>query len=268
MEFLIIENNIDRAKAFDEMGINYIFLDLEIMGKVERQGHLNTVISKHHQMTDVDLLKKHLTRSKLLVRCNPIHHGSKAEIDEIIDRGADVIMLPFFKSHFEVEKFIGYVNGRVRTILLLETPQAYCRIDRIIKVKGIDAIHIGLNDLHLGMGLSFMFELLSNGVVDHIVEKLKAAGIKYGIGGIAGLEGGLVSGADVLKEHVRLGSSMVILSRAMTNSFKDNIAGIKNEVDNLIAFENLLKTKKQTYFTQAHVEFCEKIDCIVDAKIN
>lgn len=267
MEFLIIENQPNRAKAFDAMGIDYIFLDLELMGKVERQGHLDTVISKHHQMEDIDVIKAQLTNSKLLVRCNPLHKDSRKEIDEIINRGADVIMLPFFKSHFEVEEFFAVINGRVKTILLLETPQAYCRIDRILQVDGIEMIHIGLNDMHLGMGLSFMFELLANGVVDNIVNKLKDKGIKFGIGGIANLDGGLISGADVMKEHVRLGSSAVILSRAMTNSFKDDLSGLEMEVARLLSYENSLKVEERSFFTKAHEVFKEKINKIVDKKL-
>ena len=52
------------------------------------------------------------------------------------------------------------VNKRVKTCLLLETSQALCRLDDILTLEGIDEIHIGLNDLHLSMGLDFMFELL------------------------------------------------------------------------------------------------------------
>ena len=53
-----------------------------------------------------------------------------------------------------------------------------------MKLKGIDEIHIGLNDLHLSQHKKFMFELYTDGTVDEIVSKLKKARIKFGIGGV------------------------------------------------------------------------------------
>ena len=79
-------------------------------------------------------------------------------------------------------------------------------------------IHLGLNDLHLELGMKFMFQLLSDGVVEQLGNKIKAAGIPFGFGGIARLDSGMLPGADVLKEHVRLGSSMVIVSRSFCNT--------------------------------------------------
>lgn len=56
---------------------------------------------------------------RLLVRINPIHEAtkeycsSKEEIDIAIANGADIIMLPFFKTLNEVAQFLTYVDGRV-----------------------------------------------------------------------------------------------------------------------------------------------------------
>ncbi|WP_305461450.1 aldolase/citrate lyase family protein [Photobacterium leiognathi] len=69
--------------------------------------------------------------------------------------GADIIMLPMFKTAGEAQSFIDYIDGRARTCLLIETSEALARIDDILEVPGIDEVHIGLNDLHLSLGLSF-----------------------------------------------------------------------------------------------------------------
>jgi hypothetical protein len=107
------------------------------------------------------------------------------------------------------------VDGRAGTTLLLETPQALARIDDILEHRaGISEIHVGLNDLHLGMGIDFMFELLSGGVVDFLAGKIRGAGIRFGFGGIACIGEGSVPAELVIGEHVRLGSEMVILSRS------------------------------------------------------
>ncbi len=214
MRYMIIENNINLVKFYDEVGIDRIFIDLEILGKKRRQGHLDTVISFSHSISDIAKIKPILINSKLLVRTNPIHDKIKGEIEHCIIDGADILMLPMFKTAKEVEIFIQLVNGRAKTCLLLETPEAMCRIDDILSIGGIDEIHIGLNDLHLALKLNFMFELLTGGVVEFLTKKIKKAGIRYGIGGVATCNGGLVKGQMVLGEHVRLGSSQVILSRS------------------------------------------------------
>lgn len=125
------------------------------------------------------------------------------------------------------------MDGRAKTCLLVETPEAALLIDEILELKGIDMIHLGLNDLHLALGMKFMFELLADGTVDRLSAKIKAKGIPFGFGGIATLTGGAVPGSMILKEHVRLGSSMVIVSRSFCNTDiitdKDEVRRIFNE---------------------------------------
>ena len=237
MEFLIIENNPIIAKKYNDIGIDKIFIDLEILGKQERQGHLNTVISKHHKLSDISLVKKELNKSKLLVRVNPINANSKNEIHQVIEEGADILMLPFFKTVEEVNIFIDLVGNKAKTNLLFETPQSLVRIDEILDVIGIDEIHIGLNDLHLGMGLDFMFELISGGIIDYMVNKINVKNIPFGIGGISSLNSGKVNGTHVLAQHVRLGSSKVILSRSFIDSLDFNIEKISNEINSMLELE-------------------------------
>lgn len=212
MEFIYITNDPELAQYAQDSGVDRIMIDLEYREKRERQGRLDTVISKH-SLQDINRVRNVSHNSKLQVRVNPIHSGSEREINEVLSRGADIIMLPMFKTRQEVERFISIINGRVATSLLLETSQALVRIDDILRVDGIDEVHIGLNDLHLSMGLDFMFELLSGGIVEYLATKIKKKGIRFGFGGISRLGRGVVDSRLVLSEHVRLGSQIVILSR-------------------------------------------------------
>lgn len=216
LNLMYITNNPQIAKIAEDSGVDWIFIDLEINGKEDRQGHLDTVISKH-QLEDIKGVKSVLKKSKLLVRINPIFENSKEEIDQVIENGADIVMLPFFKTQREVEQFIKLVNNRAKVCLLLETPEAVECLDDILSLKGIDYIHIGLNDLHLGYKKSFMFELLVDGTVEEIANKAKQAGIQFGFGGIARLGKGELSAEIILGEHYRLKSEMVILSRSFCN---------------------------------------------------
>ena len=219
LKLMYITNDEDVARIADKYGVDRIFVDLEQIGKQERQGGMDTVQSKH-TLDDVKKIKKCLNNSELLVRSNPIYENSKEEIDTIVKNGADVVMLPYFKTCEEVQQFIDYVGGRCRTCLLLETPEAAEMIDDILDIEGIDEIHIGLNDLHLGYKKKFMFELLVDGTVERLCDKFKQKGMPYGFGGIAGLGQGMLPAESIIKEHYRLGSGMVILSRSFCNTSK------------------------------------------------
>lgn len=220
---MYITNKPAVAEIAEASGVDWIFLDMEFIGKDARQGGLDTV-QNHHTVKDVQNIKAAVKKAKVLVRVNPIHDAlpdypsSKDEIDATIAAGADILMLPFFKTVEEVKTFIKLVDGRAKTLLLMETVEAAELVDEILEVPGIDMIHLGLNDMHLELGMKFMFELLANGTVEKLGNKIKAKGIPFGFGGIATLDGGALPGSMVLKEHVRLGSSMVIVSRSFCNT--------------------------------------------------
>lgn len=210
------------AKIAEEAGVDWIFIDMEWIGKDCRQGGLDTV-QNHHTFDDVRNIKNAVSKAKVLVRVNPIHEGvarypdSKEEIEQAIEAGADILMLPFFKTVKDVEQFIGYVSGKAKTCLLVETPEAAELLERIVEVPGIDMIHFGLNDMHLALGMKFMFQLLADGSVDKWSKIVNTKGIPFGFGGLASLNGGAIPGSMILKEHYRLSSSMVIVSRAFCN---------------------------------------------------
>lgn len=270
LKLMYLTNNVEIAKIAEQSGVDWVFIDLEINGKDERQGHLDTVISRHH-IDDVTKIKKVLSKSELLVRVNPIFGGSKPEIERVIDDGADIVMLPFFKTREEVEKFIELVDSRAKTMLLLETPEAVESIDDILRVDGIDYIHIGLNDLHLGYGMKFMFELLADGMVEKLCNKIMSKGIPYGFGGIAQLGQGELPAEHVIGEHFRLGSSMAILSRSFCNmnkieSIDEAQKVFERGVSEIKEFEDSLKEKTKVFFEENRLITREKIKAIKNSK--
>lgn len=165
LKLMYITNKKEVALIAERYGVDRIWIDLETLGKEERQKGMNTVKSKH-TVGDIKKIKPLLTKAEMLVRINPWHNGSEKEIDEVISAGADIIMLPMWKTPDEVENFLKTVNRRCKTTLLLETREAVECLDKVLKHSNMDEIHIGLNDLHLSYGLDFMFELLSNGIVE------------------------------------------------------------------------------------------------------
>ena len=223
LKLMYITNRPDVAQVAQNAGVDRIFVDMEYIGKSLRQGGMDTVQSRH-TVADVQAIRQVLTSSELLVRCNPIHEAtehycsSAEEIQQIIAAGADIIMLPYFKTVEEVKVFLQIVGGRVRTCLLLETPEAAEHADAILSLPGIDEVHIGLNDLSLGYRKKFMFELLADGTVERLCHKCREHGVVYGFGGIATLGKGALPAEYVIREHYRLGSTRAILSRSFCNA--------------------------------------------------
>jgi hypothetical protein len=253
IRLLYITNNTKIAQIAQKAGVDWIFVDLEIKGKKERQKGRNTVISAH-TIEDVKKLRKIINQSQLLVRINPIGKWSDKEIDEVIKSGADIIMLPYFKTKEEVEKFIDLVHQRVRTCLLVETMEAVNNIDKILEFDGIDYIHIGLNDIHIQRQTHFMFEFLADGYIDMLADKIKQKNIPFGFGGVAHMESDLLPLAkDIIAEYYRLGSTGVILSRSFIQyQEQKNIIEFErefiNKVKKLRAVEKELENKNKKFF--------------------
>ncbi|WP_215114234.1 aldolase/citrate lyase family protein [Exiguobacterium sp. s70] len=216
LKLMYITNQPEIALLAEQNGVDWVFVDLELNGKEERQGHLDTVISRH-AIRDVSRLRAVLKHAELLARVNPIFQGSRYEINEVINRGADVVMLPYYKTSDEVATFIELVDKRAKVCLLCETKEAVACMPDVLKLPGIDYVHIGLNDLHLSYGQSFLFEPLADGTIEAVVHQIQASGIPYGFGGIARIGEGKLPAEKVLGEHVRLGSSLAILSRSFCN---------------------------------------------------
>lgn len=273
LTLMYITNNPRVAEIAQEAGVNRVWVDMEYIGKELRQAGMNTVKS-HHTVEDVVALRKVVTSSQLQVRVNPIHEAtseycsSKEEIDNVIEAGAEIVMLPMFKTSQEVGKFVEYVDGRARVLLLCETKEAAEHIDEIMDVPGIDEMYVGLNDLHLSYGQMFMFQPLCDGKMDRLAEKIKAKGLSFGFGGIARVGYGMLPAEYIIGEHYRLGSTAAILSRGFCNM---NMVEDPEDVRDLFiqGVKDIRKREKECelfsaeQFAVNHEEVVERIGKIV-----
>ncbi len=274
LKLMYITNRADVALIAQKNGVDRIFIDMEYIGKDLRQP--GDTVKSNHTINDVKNIRKVLDSSELLVRVNPITDknenfaGSEKEISDVIEAGADIIMLPMAKTIEEIEKFSSYVGKRAKTMLLLETPHAAEKIEEILKAEVIDEVHIGLNDLHLAMGKKFMFELLTDGTVEKLCKIISSFGVPYGFGGIARIGYGTLPSEYVITEHYRLGSEAAILSRSFCNA-----NSIKNteEIDVLFSdgmkkirdFEKSLKGLTEKDFEINKEETKRLVDKICDS---
>ena len=271
IKLMYITNRPEIAQIAESSGVNRIFVDMEYIGKAERQQGMDSVQS-HHTVEDVKAIKQAVESAEVLVRINPIHEAteeycsSREEIDKVIKAGGDIIMLPYIRNVDEVRKLVEYVDGRAKTMPLIETPESVAVIDEILDIPGIDEIYIGLNDLSIGYHKKFMFELLSDGTVETLCLKFKLKGIPYGFGGIASLGNGMLPSENVIREHYRLGSSCAILSRSFCNLEKVKHIGIVSStfIDGIKAIRALESECEERirYFRENEKEVARRIKSI------
>jgi len=203
------------VRRADEAGIDRIGLDLEVIGKAERQKNLATWVSEHDE-SQLPALREMIRRGKLFCRTNPIHAGSKDEIERLIDHGVEVLMLPFFKTVEEPQRFVDIVAGRATTVLLVEHCEAAAKIEDLVGISGVDEIHAGLTDLSLSLNVANRFSLMTSPLLAHMAEVVHGAGMRFAVGGIGrAMDDSQPIPTDLIySQYPRLGATGALISRA------------------------------------------------------
>lgn len=268
LKLMYITNDPAVAKIAAEAGVDRIFIDMEVLGKAERQGGMDTVQS-HHVPGDIAKVRAAIgNKAEIMARVNPLNPNSQAEIDVSIENGADVIMMPMWRTADDLRQLVNMVSGRAKVMPLLETDTAAEHLPEALSVPGIDQMHIGLNDLHLCYHQKFMFQLLTDGTVDRLCAELREANIPYGFGGVGRPGSGTLPAEYIIGEHHRLGSQYVILSRSFCNTGKvtdlDEIRRIFTEgVADIRRVERDCAAWTREQFDENHRRVCTCVNKIV-----
>ena len=124
LKLMYITNDPTVAKIAADAGVDRIFIDMEVLGKAERQGGMDTVQS-HHTPEDIAKVRAAIgDQAEIMARVNPMNSNSQTEIDDAIANGADVIMLPMWRTVDDLRQLVRMVNGRAKVMPLLETDTA------------------------------------------------------------------------------------------------------------------------------------------------
>src|SRR5690606_36705330 len=113
LTMMYITNSPEKATQALDAGVDRIFVDLEKLGKHERQRGLDTVKSDH-SISDVVVLHEALPDAEIIVRISPIGGPSQHEVEYVIRAGVVLIMVPMFTASEELEALIVLVRGRAR----------------------------------------------------------------------------------------------------------------------------------------------------------
>src|SRR5262245_23603373 len=149
----LLTNDPQLAARADQAGIDRIGIDVERLGKAQRQSGMNSRISEH-EFADLSRIAPSVRRAALFARLNPAHSHPEYEVETALELGAQVLMLPHFRSAEEVAVFVRAIRGRAVVQILVETALAAASIRQILAVHGIDEVMIGLNDLRMQLALA------------------------------------------------------------------------------------------------------------------
>jgi hypothetical protein len=204
------------AAAAEQAGVDRIGLDLERLGKVERQGSGGSYWLSPHRENALQRIRPMLRRARLFVRTNPPHSGWRDEAERLLAQGAQVLMLPSFRDAGDVERAVDIVAGRAELIPLIETATALAQTEAIASLAGIRELHFGLNDLSLALGVRQRFRLLVDDRLEQAARSAIASGARIGLGGIARHnDARLPVPPDlVYAQHARLGSRAALIARS------------------------------------------------------
>lgn len=266
MKLVLITADPQLASRAQRAGVGRVMVDLERLGKFERQKCRDTWISKH-EIADIAPVRSVLTTTDLLVRLNPLHAGSAKEIDAAVEGGADLVMLPMFTSIEEIEAIAELLRGRCKLVPLVETGPAFAAIGIVAQHRSVDEVFIGLNDLHMWLDLDFMFEPLVDGSLEIACEKVYGAGKPFGFGGIARIGEGDLSADLIMREHARLGSTRVHLSRTFARGddegdIKSNDGALRREVSKLLEVYDSAETRDQEDMARDMAETAKQVERI------
>ena len=227
-------NDPQAARVAGLAGIDRIGIDLDRLGKAERQAGLGTWVSPH-TIEDLEQLRPAIARAELFVRTNPLHDGTADEVECVLAAGASVLMLPMFRGAGELARYVEIVRGRAWVVGLVETAEAVAEIEAVAAVPGLDELHVGINDLALSLGLPNRFLVLLAPELERVAQVVAAAGLRFGVGGIGrAADTGLPIAPDLIyAQYPRLGATGALISRSFLVTDCDVVAEVRRARERL-----------------------------------
>ena len=99
-------------------------------------------------------------------------------------------MLPMFETADQLRRFLDLVDGELNDPLS-KLPKQLPISEKSAQLKVLpSSTSVYLNDLHIGLGMKFMFELLIDGTIQRMAAFCRQTNIAFGFGGMARMDEG------------------------------------------------------------------------------
>lgn len=177
-ELLLFSVDGELVRQATAAGMDGVIVDWENRNKHERQQGVDTQINSH---TLEDLLRVRRSTDRLVIcRINQCGPSTDTEIEQVIDAGADEILLPMVRTVSEVEAVLNRIDGRCELGILIETIAA-AAIAAELGSLPLQRVYVGLNDLGIERGTPNIFTAVADGTLDRIRQHVMT---RFGFGGL------------------------------------------------------------------------------------
>ncbi len=145
MDLFLFHHDLDTSLVCLDAGVIGVIVDLESRGKAERQSGFDTEINAHSIETLASLRTR--TDRRLLGRLSG-PEPDVAEISQVIDAGADEVIVPMQASAKQAQSICEQIGKACKIMLMVETA-ALAREIRKIDALPAERVYVGLNDLRI-----------------------------------------------------------------------------------------------------------------------
>jgi hypothetical protein len=210
LELVLFENEPESACAYLEAGIRSFLVDLEIIGKDQRQLGFDTEI-RPGKLQDLQRIAA-LPGVSAWCRINRYGGHTQREVEHALEAGADVMILPMAESMTEIDAYLRLLDRRCRAGIMIET-RACAALARELNQRPLDYAFFGLNDFAISRGGGLIFDALADGSVEAVNRAL--TGPRFGVGGLTDVRrGSPIPSARLVEEMERLGCGFTFLRRS------------------------------------------------------
>lgn len=178
-ELLLFHHKMDLSRDCVDAGIDGLMIDLERKGKSLRQNGFDTQISQH-ALSDLRAVARAF-RAPIICRIDGPCRSTAHQIEQVLDAGAQEIVVPMIQTLPEAEFVVHRVNGRAKVALMIETVPATKLVAELSSLP-INRIYVGLNDLNISRGTPHIFMPMIDGLLADI--RASAGPVKFGFGGL------------------------------------------------------------------------------------
>ena len=163
IELLLFSKDLSLVEVADRAGMDGFIIDWEDRERFQRQQLAGEPVDTTDDLQRITSI----TQRPVWCRINQPGEWTEAEVEQAIEHGADLILLPMVRSPDEVKHFLSLVAGRTQTGVLVETVEA-CACAPQLAALPLDRVYVGLFDLLRSRGGGDLFEPLTDGTVERL----------------------------------------------------------------------------------------------------
>jgi hypothetical protein len=220
-------------------------IDLETLGKVNRQDGFDTSISVDTIETLASV--RTIEPAHLIARINGVNRSTGQEVEQVIEAGADEILVPMVRHPDEVEQILRVVDGRLTVGVMIETSDAVTHRTALAALP-LTRAYVGLNDLWIERRTPTRFHALIDGTVDSLCEAFEST--PFGVAGLTHPAAGFPLPCSLLiGELARIDVDFTFLRRSF-------FAAIENEAPAVViaAIKDSIRTAESRGETDLHAD--------------